>query len=524
MYKMIIVDDEPLIRQGLKNLIEWEVYGIEIVGEAEDGMKAYLDIKDKQPDIALIDISMPNLNGMELINLCSHLEQPPKFIILSGYNDFEYVRTAMQYGAINYLLKPVDLEELTNTLISTIHLLDDATTRNQQFRESITALRNDVLVRLLNNRIESRELREKCRLVDLSFHCNCMYTGIMKPVFSDPNGALSWQDFSLVAFCEQFCGTDCACYAAFDTNDNLVLILKDYSHILTPESCRKLLDSCRKALEKRMKVPILSALGDCAVSSSELSESYQKCLEAIDKKQILGDFLASGSMEQLAHTPSPSIDYSALRLLLVNNDRKGVEQFIHSYFSEILVKKQSTTVEEIKYRLIEFVICTMQELKSSLLPDSDLEVQKQNAYQIIRISTSFSELEKNMLLFFTSLMEQLTGSHNTEYSFLVQNALDYVRNNYQDCNLALKTLAQQLNVNAAYLGRQFALETNEYFSDYLNRIRIAHAIRLLHDTTWKTAKIAESVGFANISYFFTVFKKIPVNVLETSAVDTRKKA
>lgn len=507
MYKMMIVDDEPLIRQGLRNLIEWEVYGIEIVGESEDGMKAYLDIKEKQPNIALIDISMPNLNGIELIKLCSHLEQPPKFIILSGFNDFEYVRTAMQYGAINYLLKPVDLEELTNTLISTIRLLDDATNRKQQFQESITALRNDVLVRLLNNRIESRELREKCRLVDLSFHCNCMYTGILKPVFPNQDAALSWQDFSHILFCEQFCGTECACYGAFDTNDNLVLILKDYSHVLSPESCQILLDSCGKALGKRIHTPILSAVGDCAVSASELSESYRKCLEVVDKRQILGDFLVSGSMEQLAHTPPPSIDYTALYLLLANNDKKGIEQFIHAYLSEILVKGQNVTVEEMKYRLIEFVICTMQELKSSQLPDSDLEIQKQNAYQMIRISSSFPELKKNMLLFLTSLSEQLTGNCNTEYSFMVQNALDYVQNNYQDCNLALKTLAQQLDVNATYLGRQFALETKEYFSDYLNRIRIAHAIRLLNNTTWKTAKIAESVGFANISYFFTIFKK-----------------
>jgi two-component system, response regulator YesN len=161
MYKMIIVDDEPLIRSGLMNFIEWEVYGIEIAGEAEDGMKAYQAIKSLRPDIALIDISMPNVNGIELIELCSHLEYSPKFIILSGYNDFDYVRNAMQLGAVNYLLKPVDKEELTNTIITTIRQLDDSSARKQHFQASLQALRNDVLVRILNNRIESRELREK---------------------------------------------------------------------------------------------------------------------------------------------------------------------------------------------------------------------------------------------------------------------------------------------------------------------------------------------------------------------------
>lgn len=160
MYKMIIVDDEPLIRSGLRNLIEWEVYGIEIVAESEDGMKAYLNIKDQHIDIALIDINMPNMNGLELIELCSHLAYCPKFIILSGYNDFEYVRTAMQHGAVNYLLKPVNQEELTNTIMSTVHMLDDTQTQKQQFQESMMALRNDILVRVLTNRIDTRELRE----------------------------------------------------------------------------------------------------------------------------------------------------------------------------------------------------------------------------------------------------------------------------------------------------------------------------------------------------------------------------
>ncbi len=134
MYKMIIVDDEPLIRSGLKHIIEWEVYGIEIVAEAEDGMKAYLNIKAQEPDIALIDINMPNMNGLELIEMCTHLKHCPKFIILSGYNDFEYVRTAMQHGAVNYLLKPVDQEELANTIASTVRILMTPIPRSSSFR------------------------------------------------------------------------------------------------------------------------------------------------------------------------------------------------------------------------------------------------------------------------------------------------------------------------------------------------------------------------------------------------------
>ncbi len=150
----------------------------------------------------------------------------------------------------------------------------------------------------------------------------------------------------------------------------------------------------------------------------------------------------------------------------------------------------------------------MQELKSSPCPTQTLRYRKKEAFRIIGSAFSLKELKEKLFQFFAALMDQLGETSSPTYSFLVQNALNHVRNNYQDINLSLKTLAAQMEVNAAYLGRQFALETNEYFSDYLNKIRISRAIQLLENTTWKTAAIAEAVGFANISYFLQSLKRL----------------
>ena len=122
MYKLLIVDDEPHIRSGLKHIIEWEIYGIEIIGAVEDGTKAYSLIQSGHPDLVLLDITMPTMNGLELIELCSRLESVPKFIILTGYNDFKYVQRALQLGAVDYLLKPSTREELIMVLEEAIHL------------------------------------------------------------------------------------------------------------------------------------------------------------------------------------------------------------------------------------------------------------------------------------------------------------------------------------------------------------------------------------------------------------------
>lgn len=186
MYKLLIVDDEPHIRSGLKHIIEWEIYGIEIIGAVEDGTKAYSLIQSGHPDLVLLDITMPTMNGLELIELCSRLESVPKFIILTGYNDFKYVQRALQLGAVDYLLKPIDQNELENAVSSCIKLLDNLRVRRQIFNESLPALQNDMLLRLLNNQIDILEFQKKSAAIDIVLKNGSMYAGIFT-IFSDKN-------------------------------------------------------------------------------------------------------------------------------------------------------------------------------------------------------------------------------------------------------------------------------------------------------------------------------------------------
>ena len=510
MYKMLIVDDEPLIRTGLKNMIEWEVYGIEIVGEAEDGMKAYMQIKSLQPDIALIDISMPNMSGLELIELCTHLSASPNFIILSGYNDFEYVRTAIKYGAINYLLKPVDQDELTHTIISTVKLLDNDRTKNLYFQKGLQALKNDTLVRLLHHQIDSRELREKSHFLNLSFRCSSMRVGLLKAMNGQDELPMQTFSFSDIEHCKNVCSSVCPCYTAIDFSGTIIFIFKDHSHELTEHDFNRLLEDCARQLSEEKNLSFFIALGSNASNSSELSLSYHNAMEFIEKKRAIETVLqksASRNMETDSNLP-PSLSPDQLIPCLSENNISKIHQIIHAYFCNISVQTCGADLEHVKYSLVESIIGIMQKLRSSTLTDSNIYSLKQNAFSVIRSADSLTALEENLYLYFLALAEQLSENINPEYSFLVRNALNYVRDNYHDCNLSLKTLAVQMGVNASYLGRQFSLETKEYFSDYLNRTRISQALQLLNDTSWKVSKIAEAVGFANVSYFFTIFKKI----------------
>lgn len=513
MYKLLIADDEAFIRTGLRSLIEWEVYGIEVIGEAEDGMKAYLSIKSLKPDLVLLDISMPNVTGLELMELCSHMGQPPKFIVLSGYNDFQYLQKSMQFGAINYLLKPVDQDELTQTVISSVKLLDDLHAHQQQFQESLSSLRNNVLARVLRNRIDSRELREKCQVVNVSLHCSHMRVGLLKILKKDKTPAsregapanLRLSPESLM-LCQTICAELCPCYTVSDTDDSVAVIFKDQAYTLREEDYLTVLQSCSDILMEKFEVSSIFALGLEANHLQEISASYDDCISKIEKSLMLGTSIE----KQVSRSNfDPSVCYSVFLRHLESGEKEKIEETIHTYFTEILASVDGKNTNILKYYLIELVTYVLHSKYMVAFSGMEIAQKKQKAFSIISDTNSILQLEEKVKQFFLSLSDHTTDAGGeSKYSFIVQNAFTYVNNNYTDDNLSLKTLAAGMEVNAAYLGREFARETGEYFNDYLNRIRIAKALQFLTTTTWKTAKVANSVGFVNISYFFTIFKKI----------------
>src|SRR5699024_7856661 len=118
MHKVYFVDDDVFVRKGIQTLINWERYGFTVCGEADNGEDALEDILELKPDLVLTDIRMPVLDGLDLIREVKEtLESPPYFIVISGYNDFKYAQRALRYNVKDFILKPVDQEEIQKTLL-----------------------------------------------------------------------------------------------------------------------------------------------------------------------------------------------------------------------------------------------------------------------------------------------------------------------------------------------------------------------------------------------------------------------
>lgn len=180
MYKVFIVDDEPFIIEGLYDIVDWSSFGMEIVNHAGNGQAALQALSSQPVDILITDISMPLMNGLDLIREARRVQPEMKVIILSGFNEFEYLKEGMQLGIENYLLKPINVEELESTLRNTASKLDHTVTPQTDDAYGIQILKDNILHRWLTGQIAATEFEERARFMNLSLEASDVAVAILR--------------------------------------------------------------------------------------------------------------------------------------------------------------------------------------------------------------------------------------------------------------------------------------------------------------------------------------------------------
>lgn len=509
MYRIVLVDDEQQIRKGLRNLIIWDELGIEIVGEAADGESALDLIQSLNPQLVIADIQMPHMDGLSLLKQARALTNPPKFIMLSGFSQFDYVRTSMRLGASNYLLKPVNSEELKMTLTETVEQLEDEASHKQQFEQSMEILLNNTLNRLLASRIEVRELREKCQLLGITLRCNNLSVGVLRPQFNNEDPALRYIIFESLKICQKILNPHLTAYCVVDATDNIAIIFKNPNGSFDHAALYELLNTCSHQIEEKLGIPCQVALGNQAASFRDLPGSYQCALHLLDIKGIWTEAdLPLNTVVAMQQVVSSSFDSERLQTLMSLNQSGEILNMVRTFFDVTLPENQIFDSTTIKYHTIELVTCILQAAQKCYVPQSKLLRLKAASYAAIRNTSSLSSLQNQICNLLEQVCNWMEHVDTSNYSQNVQFAVRYIHLHYSDINLCLKTLANTLKINSAYLGRQFNLETGTFFSDYLNNVRIQNARVLLNTTSMKVSEIAEKIGFSNVSYFNTIYKKI----------------
>lgn len=497
MYKVLIVDDEPRIRDGLSTLIEWGELGFVVVDKAANGIEAMNKYKSLEPDLIIADIRMPEMNGLELVRAIRSAGGAMHVLILSGYADFEYAKQAMTLRIDGYLLKPVDEDELIDYLLKLKKELD------QEYE----------LKRLADlDRGTSAETAILAMLAEDG----------MKP--DQPHAFRDWDAFEVLLIKPHGLGTEeASAYAHIrknledkfePTGRGIVFSIEPYIGLLLPggaqeEWSRRLMYQDIMAACSEQADDFTAVAGVPVHDWSELRYSYLTALDLMRRRFFLDSETIATAEAGTPFLPpaqegmnKQAVDGEAvaqkLYLALDIGSRESIEQQVEETAAALIGIGSGET--EFKSELVQLLSAVLDKLSASR---PELNTREFRA----RLLELYTELHYRPFLHkVVGILADIAGSIDSSSSHSqIAKMIDLINRNYRE-NLKLEKLAELFNYNSAYLGKLFKSETGEHFNTYLDKVRIEHAKTLL-EQGMKVYQVAEKVGYANVDYFHAKFRK-----------------
>ncbi|OAB75898.1 response regulator transcription factor [Paenibacillus crassostreae] len=502
MFNVLIVDDEPSIREGLKTIINWEECGYKVIDTASNGREALAKFQQLRPDLTIIDIRMPGMTGLEVIGQIRQEYSSGRFLILSGYADFDYAKRAIVFGVDGYLLKPVDEDELVDEL-QRIHLsLSKGRELQQRNAEDDHYLRSHMVEDFLFHESEQGNYDN---VVNLGLLWNSFQI-ILIEVHGQAFGGSMYLNALKGKLTEYFEQTERA--IVFSAGTNIGLLLND---IVEGEQRAEALYEELSKITMDWGWDVYAAAGQAVKEIGELGTSYSSATELLHyrflfehKRVMLIDDLQVMRVKfdnQLVVSQVDEIELSdKLYYALDIRSKEAVWRVMEEIEQRIVsIRSSEQTMKSLYVQILTIVMNKLSNSNPELNPIiQQYSVFISGLYQ----QDTLKELRQLTIDHLSNLIDRLGGiSKDT----VLKQMIDFIKRNYNE-NLKLELLAEVFNYNSAYLGKLFKNYTGEQFNTFLDKIRIDKAKDLL-TAGLKVHQVASRVGYANVDYFHSKFKK-----------------
>lgn len=487
MYTVLLVDDEEDVLKNILNTIDWPVYGVETILTACDGLDAWVKLNEQHVDLLITDISMPNMNGIQLIRKVHEAYPQIRCILLSSYSDFTYAREAISLGVENYLLKPFKTEELENSIRKSLV--------NISMHKHVmqTLFLDNILYRWVTDDISPEELSERSKHIGVNIYFRNYCVALMKPTQKKSLDKLLAVFFSSLK-------SQYDVYHFINYDGYHVIILG--GHTVTQQF---IVDSLQNAIKELLfDSDFQTFIGNIAEGCEETARSYQSALECMLLSQHpTGQHIALANKKSALNLNNLQInliiDY--LKMPYPCEENNGITDLYHEIFPDI----SAYSLDEIN------VFIDMIPVRLALQLGALGQIDANAKDNIVNNSYHFEEIptEEELLKWFAniiSICQALIKKHTKCLSPIILLAMQYITDYYSGY-VSIKDFCNRYNMNASYLGLLFKKETGIYFNDYINQVRINCAIRLIKGSNLKVSEICRRVGFANSSYFISCFKK-----------------
>lgn len=501
MYRILIVEDEPPIARYIKSITEMVTEQFEIVGVAEDGIEALEKMEALNPDVVLTDVKMPRLNGVELIKRLK-TDYPELFtVIISGYQDFEYAREAIKWGAFDYLLKPIEPEQFKQLLsLLAIKLDRDYHTRaSELLRQFISNLPVDE--------------RKASKFLDFSqFFMILVRRGTLPARFVnmplDFKSADTFPEFDLEKFAHELKCQNIWLSAGRDEAEFYLVMSTDGDRKFNAKFAAEVVMQLFAKHDPFYTMVYSSksiSLQDMAVHSNTLvAQLNQHC--TLGRSQIVDiDKLPTTDVRELPNMDNA--EENQLVFFISNMQTEHLKSTLHKIFSRW--EKQSCTQMELE-KAIRHILSLVEKHTINLSPKSGLNTERR-LDQALFYANDYSSLFKAILNIVDDLI-CISDTKHLDYKQISDGLLSqvevYIQKNLAE-SISLQGVCDQMGISQTYLSRLFRKKLNMSFNEYLTHVRIMEAKRLIVEHPEMLLKdIAAIVGYRDSHYFSRIFKTI----------------
>lgn len=489
MLKAAIVDDEAVIVNGLLCAVEWEAYGFEIVYSTTDS-KEMLTYLDHHPlDLLVTDVSMPEVDGIELLRHAKKINPSVSILVISAYDRFDYVRTALREGAENYLLKPIDQEEFSESLSQIAGHLQDQREMPLEKEYHIPAFRSNLTERWVKNTISYDELLEKSAVMGIDLSAP-NYTVVLFRLKNNIDAHKEEQAHLLYDTVLHCAARKLYGQFYFETPCTLVCVLSQSAGCLPSDFAAGV---C-KVLEQKGDgcfASVSPTVSSCTEVHRCYAEAHALLFMAWTKENfwICGKWPRSTALEEQLKKISKlgqNLQFEEVALLCC-------DLFLRS---ESAADTKNITIE-----LCAALLEGVGKSSSDLLADAGVQ-QILGDFPIQGEPVEYKSWASTFISSCAQARDSLQKIMHPYVSAAIRKMQDF-----SDLDLCVKTVAAQMGISPAYLGHLFREQTGVYFNDYLTNIRLEHAERMISTTNLKINEIVEKTGFASQTYFNRIFKR-----------------
>ena len=524
MYKVLLVDDETLIREAISENIQWEEMGFSFMGACENGKQAIEAIEKEQPDLLLTDINMPFVDGMELTKFVYENYPDTKVIIISGFDEFEYAKNAVMYQVLEYILKPITPMEFSETLLRVKKMFDERKENQRDMKKirsayvsNLPMVQGRYLHNLLNGTVDYSKLQDKQEELRLNLDANCYNTALVEGDNLEPftsqyaNVKDELALFAIYNITAELIASE-NCGIAFQGIDEktAILFMGDEEEMLKLK-IKQILPKIHQAVEEFLQIQVTIAVGKTVPRLEELPDSFAKTKSALEYKFMLGgnQTIEAEEYEEIRNS-AKHVDIfewasqiaTTIRTNKIEEIAQRTEQFIEQVKTSYVNKNRSFVYVQ---NLVLSVI-NLLELPEEL--EEEIYGQERNFMKQIYECENLDEIELRLRGTFRYICNLMSNQRDSYGKRQAMMALEYIEKNYADSTVSLNSVCTALAMSTSYFSSIFKNYTGETFIESLTKKRMEKAKILLEQGNLKTYEIAEAVGYSDAHYFSVAFKKM----------------